>query len=178
LCNRSSRCDAVCPGFRVASGIHRAGQPVPATSFLPLRSFASIADLQDQADQWLDQVADRRRVRRIDAVVADAPAVERGWLRPPPAVWPDVDQRLEVCTSCDGFVRVGDVDCSVPPRFAGRRLGVRASLEQVAVFCDGEQRTIDRHVPPTPSPTARESARFGMCPKVACRRRPMEWAMQ
>ena len=109
------------------------------TSFLPLRSFTSIADLQAQADAWTVQVADRRRVRRIDAVVADALAVERGWLRPPPRVWPDVDQRLEVRASSDGFVRVGNVDYSVPPRFAGRRLAVRASLEQVMVFCDGEQ---------------------------------------
>jgi len=72
-------------------------------------------------------------------VVADALAVERGWLRRPPAVWPDVDQRLEVRASSDGFVRVGGVDYSVPPRFARRRLAVRASLQRVMVFCDGEQ---------------------------------------
>jgi transposase len=108
------------------------------TSFLPLRTFASIQDLQAQADQWLIQTADRRRVRRTGAVVADALAVERGWLRPVPAAWPDVDQRLEVRASCDAFVRVGGADYSVPPRFARRRLGVRASLEEVAVFCDGE----------------------------------------
>ena len=108
------------------------------TSFLPLRRFASIADLQAQADQWTVQVADRRRVRRIDAVVADALAVERGWLRRPPAAWPDVEQRLEVRASSDSFVRVGGVDYSVPPRFAGRRLSVRAGLGQVRVFCDGE----------------------------------------
>jgi transposase len=109
------------------------------TSFLPLRTFTGLADLQAQADAWTMQVADRRRVRRIDAVVADALAVEQGWLRPPPAVWPDVDQRLEVRASSDGFVRVGNVDYSVPPRFARRRLAVRASLERVSVFCDGEQ---------------------------------------
>jgi transposase len=127
------------PYFPQGKGfIERANQYL-ATSFLPLRTFTSIGDLQEQADRWVDQVADRRRVRRIDAVVADALAVERGWLRPTPAVWPDVDQRLEVRASGDGFVRVGDVDYSVPPRFAGRRLGVRASLKHVAVFCDGEQ---------------------------------------
>ena len=93
---------------------------------------------QAQADRWLAEVADRRRVRRIDAVVADALAVERGWLRPPPAVWPDTDQRLEVRASSDAFVRVADVDYSVPPRFARRRLAVRASLEQITVFCDAE----------------------------------------
>jgi transposase len=109
------------------------------TSFLPLRRFTCIADLQAQADQWAVEVADRRRVRRIDAVVADALAVERGWLRRPPAAWPDVEQRLEVRASSDSFVRVGGVDYSVPPRFARRRLSVRACLGQVRVFCDGEQ---------------------------------------
>lgn len=109
------------------------------TSFLPLRSFTSLQDLQAQADRWAVEVADRRRVRRIDAVVADALAVERGWLRPPPPSWPDVVQRLEVRASSDAFVRVGGVDYSVPPRFARRRLAVRASLEQIAVFCDGDQ---------------------------------------
>jgi hypothetical protein len=31
------------------------------------------------------------------------------------------------------------VDYSVPPRFAGRRLAVRASTDRASVFCDGEQ---------------------------------------
>ena len=35
------------------------------------------------------------------------------------------------------------VDYSVPPRLAGRRLGVRASLTEVAVSCEGEQ--VARH---------------------------------
>lgn len=109
------------------------------TSFLPLRTFTGITDLQAQADAWAFEVADDRVVRRIGGRVADALAVERAALRPPPAMWPDVDQHLEVRASSDGFVRVGDVDYSVPPRFARRRLAVRASLEHITVFCDGEQ---------------------------------------
>lgn len=127
------------PNFPEGKGYIERMNQFLETSFLPLRHFESITDLQTQADHWAVEVADRRRVRRIDAVVADALAVERGWLRPAPPRWPDVDQRLEVRVSSDGFVRVGDVDYSVPPRFARRRLAVRASLEQLAVFCDGEQ---------------------------------------
>lgn len=109
------------------------------TSFLPLRTFTGITDLQTQSDEWTTTVADHRRVRRIGGLVADALAVERAALRPLPRVWPDVDQHLEVRASSDGFVRVGGVDYSVPPRFARRRLAVRASLTHVGVFCDGEQ---------------------------------------
>jgi len=69
--------------------------------------------------------ADRRRVRRIDAVVADALVVERGCRRPALPTWPDVDVRLEVRASSDSFVRVGGVDYPVPPRFARRRLSSR-----------------------------------------------------
>lgn len=109
------------------------------TSFLPLRTFTGLADLQAQSDEWTTEVADHRRVRRLDGQVADALAVEQAALRPLPAVWPDVDQHLEVRASSDCFVRVGGVDYSVPPRFARRRLAVRASLTHVSVFCDGEQ---------------------------------------
>jgi hypothetical protein len=108
------------------------------TSFLPLRTFTGITDLQAQTDEWTTEVADHRQVRRIGGRVADALAVERANLRPLPAMWPDVDQHLEVRASSDCFIRVGGVDYSVPPRFARRRLAVRASLDHVAVFCDGE----------------------------------------
>lgn len=84
------------------------------TSFLPLRAPADLAELQAQADQWTIAVADGRFVRR-----------------------------LEVRASRDGFVRVAGVDYSVPPRLAGRRLGVRLSLTEVTVSCEGAE--VARH---------------------------------
>ena len=109
------------------------------TSFLPVRTFTDLADLQGQADIWVTTDADARHVRRLGGRVRDALGVERGSLRRLPDRWPDVDARCEVRASSDGFVRVADVDYSVPPRLAGRRLAVRASLTQVRVFCDGTQ---------------------------------------
>jgi hypothetical protein len=76
-------------------------------------------------------------------MVADALGVERAWLRRLPSAWPDVTERLEVRASADGFVRVGGVDYSVPPRLAGRRLQVRASLEEVVVSCEHDE--VARH---------------------------------
>lgn len=109
------------------------------TSWLPLRSFTDLADMQAQADTWTRQAADSRHVRRLGGTARDALGVELEQLRPLPTRWPDVDSRLEARASSDGFVRVGDVDYSVPPRLAGRRLAVRASLTEVIVFCDGSE---------------------------------------
>ncbi len=109
------------------------------TSWLPLRTFTDLADMQAQADVCIRLSADSRHVRRLGGTVRDALGVELEQLRPLPARWPDVDSHLEVRASSDGFVRVGDVDYSVAPRLAGPRPAVRASLTEVLVFCDGSE---------------------------------------
>lgn len=113
------------------------------TSFLPLRSFACLQDLQQQSDRWNLEVAQRRYHRRVGAVVADALRVERGFLRQLPNIEPDTDQRLETRVSKDGFVRVAAADYSVPPGLAGRKVQVRLSLLKVMVF--HEHRPIADH---------------------------------
>jgi transposase len=112
-------------------------------SFLPLRRFSSLEDLQDQSDAWTAEVAYRRHHRRVGAVVADALAAERAHLRPVPEALPDTDRRSEARVTRDGFVRVGDVDYSVPPGLASRRLQVRISLTEVVVHLEGTE--IARH---------------------------------
>ncbi len=47
------------------------------TSWLPLRSFTDLADMQAQADSWTRLSADSRHVRRLGGSVADALVVER-----------------------------------------------------------------------------------------------------
>lgn len=113
------------------------------TSFLPLRSFQGLDDLQAQHDDWAANVAFRRHHRRVGAVVRDAWNVERTFLRALPDPLPDTDRRLEVRCQKDSFVRVADVDYSVPPGLAGRRMQVRLSLHEVVVFLEGQQ--IARH---------------------------------
>ena len=51
------------------------------TSFLPLRSFAGIEDLQAQHDEWATQVAFRRHHRRVGHQVGDAWRARRDGLR-------------------------------------------------------------------------------------------------
>ena len=112
-------------------------------SFLPLRSFSGIADLQAQHDDWAQQVAWRRYHRRVGAKVADAWAVERGFLAALPDPLPNVDRRFEVRITKDGFCRVADVDYSVPPGLSGRKVQGRTSPTEVVIFCEGQQ--IARH---------------------------------
>ena len=113
------------------------------SSFLPLRHFESLMDLQAQSDAWGEEVAFRRHHRRVGARVHEAWAVERGYLRSLPEHLPDVDRRTEVRVTKDGFIRVGGVDYSVPPGLAGRRLQVRISPTEVVVHLEGTE--IARH---------------------------------
>lgn len=113
------------------------------TSFLPLRTFGSIEDLQDQHDWWAKETAHRRYHRRVGAPVQDAYNVERSFLAALPSPLPDTDERLETRATKDIFIRVRDVDYSIPPGLSGRRLSVRLSLTEVVVLLEGHE--IARH---------------------------------
>jgi hypothetical protein len=113
------------------------------TSFLPLRAFSDLDDLQGQHDAWASDVALRRHHRRVGGRVGDALVVERRYLHALPDPAPDVDRRTEVRVQRDGFVRVGDVDYSVPPGLARRRVQVRISPREVVVHLEGME--IARH---------------------------------
>jgi transposase len=113
------------------------------TSFLPLRTFASLDDLQGQHDAWAADVAYHRHIRRLGGTVADRYAAERPHLAPMPDPVPDTDLRLEARAGRDAFVRVAGVDYSVPPAFAGRRIAARVGSHQVTLLCEGTE--IARH---------------------------------
>jgi transposase len=112
-------------------------------SFLPLRAFGDLDDLQSQHDAWVHDVAYRRHHRRVGARVGEAWATERRYLHALPDPLPDVDARIEVRVQKDGFVRVRGVDYSVPPGLAGRRVQVRLSPREIVVHIEGTE--IARH---------------------------------
>lgn len=113
------------------------------TSFLPLRSFTGLADLQTQHDSWAKEKAYPRFHRRVGARVADAFRVEKDYLGPLPDPLPDTDQHLETRIGKDAFVRAQGADYSVPPGLVGRRVQIRLSLFEVFVFLEG--RLLARH---------------------------------
>lgn len=108
-------------------------------SFLSLRTFSDIGDLQAQHDDWASSVAYRRHHRRVGAIVADAWRVERGFLRALPDPAPDTSRHAEARIARDGFCRIGDVDYSVPPGLSGRWVGIRSSPAEVVVFLEGRE---------------------------------------
>ena len=114
------------------------------TSFLPLRRFESLADLQAQHDDWAATTAYERYHRRVGGKVGDAWRVEQGFLAKIPDPLPDTHRHTEVRVTKDGFCRIGDVDYSVPPGLTGWRVQARVSPTEVVVFCEGHQ--IARHV--------------------------------
>jgi transposase len=109
------------------------------TSFLPLRTFESLEDLQAQHDSWAELVAYRRSPRRLGARVADAYLVEKGYLSPLPDPLPETDQQIETRVSKDAFVRAAGADYSVPPGLVGRRVQIRLSLSSVFVYLEGRE---------------------------------------
>jgi len=106
------------------------------TSFLPLRTFGSLADLQAQHDAWRSEVAVGRHLRRTGTTVTGRWAVERGHLRPVPDPLPDTDLHLEA-RAVKGWVRVLAADYSVPPLFADRRVGIRVTPHEVRFSSEG-----------------------------------------
>ena len=109
------------------------------TSFLPLRSFSDLADLQGQHDAWAQSVAWARHLRRLGGRVREALAVERAELAALPDPLPSANRRLEVRASRDGFARVAGVDYSLPPGYGLRRLQAHLSLNELAIFCEGRK---------------------------------------
>lgn len=109
------------------------------TSFLPLRDFTSLEDLQGQHDAWALDVAGRRHIRRLGARVAERYAVERGFLGRLPDPLPDTDLHLEARAGKDAFVRVLGADYSVPPAFVGRRVTIRVSTTSVRLASEGAE---------------------------------------
>lgn len=109
------------------------------TSFLPLRSFSSLADLQEQHDVWAKEVAYRRYHRRVGTRPEVALRTETAALAPLPEVWPDTSTKICARASRDCFVRVAGADYSVPPAYASRSLTARLSPDEVVVFCEGKK---------------------------------------
>jgi len=112
------------------------------TSFLPGRHFEDVADFNRQLTAWL--VKDNHRIHATTKVrPAEAACEDRGAMLPFPPVLPDTSWRFSTRLPRDHYVRVATNDYSVNPRFVGRRVEVKVTLDEVIVTCEGTE--VARH---------------------------------
>jgi transposase len=132
-----------------AKGIVERNNHYYETSFLPGRSFADVADFNTQFTGWLRRANNRvhatTKVRPAEAVYED-----RGSMLAFPSVLPDTAWRFGTRVPRDFYVRVDSNDYSVNPRFVGRRVEARVTLDIVTVTCEGtvvgeHRRCLARH---------------------------------
>jgi transposase len=112
------------------------------TSFLPGRRFEDVADFNRQLTSWLVRANHRihatTKVRPAEAVYED-----RGAMLGFPPVLPDTAWRFSSRLPRDHYVRVATNDYSVNPRFVGRRIDVKVTLDEVIATCEGTE--VARH---------------------------------
>jgi hypothetical protein len=112
------------------------------TSFLPGRRFEDLEDFNRQFTGWL-----RRANNRIHATTRHRPSEsiyeDRAAMMSFPPVLPDPSWRFTTRLPRDHYVRVDTNDYSVNPRFVGRRIDVRVTLDEVIATCDGTE--VARH---------------------------------
>jgi transposase len=106
------------------------------TSFLPGRHFDDVDDFNRQFMGWLRRANNRihgtTRRRPSEAIFED-----RGSMMSFPPVLPDPSWRFSTRLPRDHYVQVDTNDYSVNPRFVGRRIEVRVTLDEVIATCDG-----------------------------------------
>ena len=125
-----------------AKGVVERANGYLETSFVPGRRFEDVADVNRQLTGWLHCANQRihatTKVRPVEALGED-----RGSMLGFPPVLPDTSLRFGMRLPRDHYVRVDTNDYSVNPRFVGRRVEVRVTLDEVVAGCDGTE--VARH---------------------------------
>jgi len=101
-------------------------------AFWPLREFTDLYDVNRQARQWLAEIANQRqhretRERPIDRFKAEA-------LCPLPVIPYDYRDTVEALVYKDLRLHFDGNRYCVPPRFAGRRLTIKADSSSVTIY--------------------------------------------
>jgi hypothetical protein len=112
--------------------VERGGVGYVRQNFWPLRDFLDLHDVNRQAREWLDQIANRRlhsetRERPIDRFQPDA-------LRCLPVITPDYRDTVEALVHKDMRLQFDGNRYCVPHRFAGRRLTLKADSSSVTIY--------------------------------------------
>jgi transposase len=106
-------------------------------SFLPGRTFDSPADFNDQLQAWL-QLANTRQKRSLGCAPAERIAADKAAMLALPPVPPATGWEHTLRLPRDHYIRLDSNDYSVHPSVVGRRVLVRADLDRVRVWCEGD----------------------------------------
>ena len=127
------------PGDPEAKGMVERAIRYLTTSFLPGRTFASPIDFNGQMHDWITSRANVRVHQTLRARPIDLIDEDRAAMRLLPSPMPDMAWRTTVRLGRDHWIRHATNDYSVHPRAVGRRVEVRADLQDVVVtFAGGD----------------------------------------
>lgn len=101
-------------------------------NFWPLRTFTDLADVNLQARQWLEQVANSRRHRETGQTPEERFQPEA--LRPLPTITPDYRDTAEALVHKDLRLSFDGNRYCVPPRYVGRCLALKADASSVTIY--------------------------------------------
>lgn len=116
--------------------------------FVRYRAFDSWAHLQQLAEHWLQEEADRRCHGTVQEIVAERFAREVPALRPLPATRYDTAYREFRQVSWDAYLDVRGGRYSVPAHLAGQTVQIRLTLDGALAVYAGEQFVASHRVVP------------------------------
>jgi transposase len=105
--------------------------------FLPARTFADFANLNQQVLQWCEQIANQKPKRSLGMSPEAAYLIEKPYLQRLPAVLPPVYDVLERTVDLMGFVSVHTNRYSVPERWVGQPVTVYLYPGELQIHCRG-----------------------------------------
>ena len=114
------------------------------TNFLVGRRFKDDADLNRQAQAWLDDTANARRIRELGSSPKELFAAERTHLVPLPLYVPEVYELHRRMVDGYGYIHLHGMRYSAPSKALGKTVTVRESDREV-VLLDGHEE-LARHV--------------------------------
>jgi transposase len=123
------------------------------SNFESARSFAGHLDYQDQLDRWFSERANSRFHRAIRARPSERLVEEVAKMRPLPEAMPPSAIRKVVRVPQQPYLRFDTNDYSLDPRFAGRRVELRAGQREIVAvaldtgeICARHHRSFARHL--------------------------------
>ncbi|MCP4114279.1 MAG: transposase [Desulfobacteraceae bacterium] len=104
-------------------------------NFLSGREFANWPDLNEQALQWCETVANKRSKRSLGMSADQAWLAEKPFLTPVPDYVPPVYQSFYRVVDTQGYVSLDTNRYSVPYKLIGEKVEVQKHLAKVLVYC-------------------------------------------